>query len=458
MRPILRCLGLSFCLAAACTPVGSLPTDPDPTGTDTPPAVPQATHVGEKEPTQPTPGPYVVDPTTMTAKVMFGYQGWFACPGDGAPPDRWVHWFRNQTPDAANATVDLWPDVSELAADELCETDMTLPGGGTAAVYSSYHPATVDRHFEWMADHDLDGVFLQRFSSELGDPAFFALRNQIANNARFGAEAHERVFAMMYDISGQNPATLVQTIQDDWMYLVDTLEITGSPRYLQHDGRPVLGLWGLGFNDRPGTPAEAAQLIDWFTTSAPAKYRVTLLGGVPTYWRTLNNDSKSDPAWASVYRSFDVISPWAVGRYADEAGADAFRSNLIEPDLAAADAAGAEYMPVVFPGFSWFNLNGGALNQIPRNGGQFYWRQAFNAVDAGASMIYVAMFDEVDEGTAMFKVAPTAAQAPAQGSWLTLDADGVTLPSDWYLQLGDETGKMLRGDTSVSEDMPISPP
>src|SRR5687768_2115622 len=45
-----------------------------------------------------------VDPTTMTAKHLFGYQGWFACPGDGSPRNRWVHWFRNNTPTAENAT------------------------------------------------------------------------------------------------------------------------------------------------------------------------------------------------------------------------------------------------------------------------------------------------------------------------------------------------------------------
>jgi len=37
-------------------------------------------------------------------------------------------------------------------------------------------------------------------------------------------------------------------------------------------------------------------------------------------------------------------------------------------------------------------------------------------------MLYGAMFDEVDEGTALFKVAPNAASEPAQGSYVALDA------------------------------------
>jgi hypothetical protein len=184
---------------------------------------------------------------------------------------------------------------------------------------------------------------------------------------------------------------------------------------------------------------------------------VTLLGGVPTDWRTLSNDSRTDAAWADIYRSFDVISPWSVGRYADAAGADDFRRNKIAPDLAAAQAAGVEYMPVVFPGFSWKNLHDGPLNQIPRNGGTFFWHQVHNAIDAGSTMLYGAMFDELDEATAMFKIAATAGDAPAQGDFVTLDADNQALPSDWYLRLAGEASKMLRGDIPLSASIPITP-
>ena len=50
-----------------------------------------------------------VDTSTLDRKMLMGYQGWFACPGDGAPVNRWVHWFRSQTPTATNATFDFWP-------------------------------------------------------------------------------------------------------------------------------------------------------------------------------------------------------------------------------------------------------------------------------------------------------------------------------------------------------------
>ncbi len=397
-----------------------------------------------------------VDSTTLNRKLLMGYQGWFACAGDGSPVNAWIHWFRSQTPTATNATVDFWPDISELDADELFTTSMTLTNGSPAKLYSAFKQKTVVRHFKWMRDNQLDGVFLQRFSSELSDPNFFALRNQVAANVRLGAETYGRIFAVMYDISGQPASTLVSTLTNDWAYLVNTMKITSSPRYARHNGKPVLAIWGFGFTDRPGTPQDAQTVINYFKSAG-----VTLMGGVPTYWRTLNNDSQSDPAWATVYRSFDIISPWAVGRYGDLAGADGFKQNLIVPDLADANSHGLGYMPVIFPGFSWVNLmqgmNGSTLNQIPRNGGSFYWRQAYNAVAAGCTMIYGAMFDEVDEGTAMYKLAPTPNELPVQGSWVPLNIDGQALPSDWYLRLADEATKMLRGDRPLQLSIPIAP-
>jgi hypothetical protein len=393
-----------------------------------------------------------VDASTMTGKLLMGYQGWFGCPGDGSASSGWIHWFRSQNPVATDATVDFWPDVSELDPDELFPTSMTYSNGAPAKLYSAYNAKTVLRHFKWMRDNHLDGVFLQRFSSGVSDASTFARMNKVANNVRAGADAYRRVFAIMYDISGHPTNTLVSQLTNDWLYLVNTLQITNSSRYLRHNGKPVVAIWGFGFSGRQDTPQQAQDVINFFKSAG-----LTVMGGLPTYWRTLNNDAQSDPAWAAVFRSFDIISPWSVGRYGDIAGADNFRQNLIVPDMAEAAANGREYLPVIFPGFSWFNLNAGPLNQIPRNGGTFYWEQAYNAKLSGCTMIYGAMFDEVDEGTAMYKLAPTTNEIPAQGSWVPLNIDGVSLPSDWYLRLANEASKMLRGDVPLQNTIPIAP-
>jgi hypothetical protein len=51
----------------------------------------------------------------------------------------------------------------------------------------------------------------------------------------------------------------------------------------------------------------------------------------------------------------------------------------------------------------------------------------------------------VNEGTAIFKVAENAAQAPAGQTFVNLDQDGVAVSSDFYLRLVNDAGKMIKG-------------
>jgi predicted phosphodiesterase len=331
-----------------------------------------------------------VDAGTLNNKIMAGYQGWFNADGDGAGRG-WRHWAdgSGNTPDADNITIDMWPDIREYDANELFDTSFKYSNGANAGLYSAYTPKTVERHVKWMQDYGIDGVFVQRFIGE-ATGSFRGMRDRVLQNVRAGAEKYGRVFANMYDISGGNAASLVNDIKNDWMHLVDDLRITESSRYLHHNGRPVLSIWGFNCNGRPGSAAQALEIIRWLTTDAPAKYRVTVKLGVDDDWRTDSAD------WQAAYRNADIISPWAVGRYNDNSGADRFRNNIIEPDLADLNNANIDYMPVVFPGFSWWNLKGEKFNHIKRNGGRFFWRQFYNAIDAGANMVYVAMVDEVD--------------------------------------------------------------
>ncbi len=138
------------------------------------------------------------------------------------------------------------------------------------------------------------------------------------------------------------------------------------------------------------------------------------------------------------------------------AGAGSWRRHEIAPDLTALQGTDVAHMPVIWPGFSWHNLRDGGspLNQIPRRGGRFFWRQAYNATDAGARMLYVAMDDEVDEGTAMFKIAVNASQVPGTERFVTLDAGGEAVPADRYLRLMGEASRMLRGERALSPAMP----
>ena len=65
-------------------------------------------------------------------------------------------------------------------------------------------------------------------------------------------------------------------------------------------------------------------------------------------------------------------------------------------------------------------------------------------------MIYVAMFDEVDEGTAIFKCTN---DVPVDDKSKFVTFEG--LPSDFYLWLTGAGGKMLRGEIPLSAALPV---
>jgi hypothetical protein len=402
-----------------------------------------------------TPLPHTtVDTSTMKHKLLMGYQGWFTCQGDGSNTG-YLHWFKNDIPEAANFQVDMWPDTSELTPQERCPTNMKYPNGETAYLYSAYNPKTVMRHFQWMSQYGVDGVFVQRFGAELTVPTHFATRNVVTRNVQAGAEAYGRVFAVEYDTTGMDSSTFVNVLETDWKYMVDVLKITASPAYLHQNGKPVLEVWGVGFIEHPGSPGQAMELVNFFEHNPDPKYQVTLVGGVPHEWRVLQGDSQTDPAWANFYCALNVINPWTVGLYSSDMEVDQYKLKMIQ-DMATATKCGAEYMPVVFPGTAFHNNNHANLfNATPRRGGNLYWRQVYNAVSIGVPMIFNAMFDEVDEDTAMYKIAATKEDQPVGVDLVSMDTDGHNLPNDWYLRLAGAATQMLRGEIPLAKNIPI---
>ncbi len=393
---------------------------------------------------------YTPDPSTLDKKVMFGYQGWQATPNDGSGNHVWRHWFGRSSPDSANANFDVWPDMREYPKGVTEPTNMTYPDGSKATLYSAYKYGTVDVHFKWMKEHNLDGVFEQRFVTDVRQSGGRKHFNQVVLNVKKASEKYQRVFCIMYDISGAGP-NWKSELMNDWQQLVDSLEVTKSKSYLHHKGRPLLAIWGIGFDHTKfATVAQTDSLLNWFHSTAPKKYQATIMGGVNDNWLTHTSE------WKAVYDKLDVLSPWAVGRYHDEGSTDRFKNNDIVPDKAYCDQKKIDYLPVIFPGFSWYNLRHGKspFNQIPRNGGAFYWHQSYNVLSAGVNMVYIAMYDEVDEGTAMYKLAPTAAQKPVHGTFISADQDGMALPSDWYLRLAEGTSDILRGNKKNTNQIP----
>ncbi len=362
----------------------------------------------------------------LAGKVLCGYQGWFTAPGDGTGIE-WFHYARGGKFEPGSSNIEYWPDVRELDQDERVPTAFRHKDGRTAEVYSAANPKTVARHFRWMRDYGIDGVFVQRFGSDLRGEQMRAFRDKVLQNCRAGAEANGRLFAVMYDLSGLQKGETA-TIREDWKRIRDLVK---SPQYLREGKKPVVAVWGVGFNDnRKYTTEECADFVDFLHADG-----AVVMLGVPTYWRTGDRDAL--PGLEKTLAKADVLSPWAVGRFGADEAARGYANDTLKGDLAWCQAHKQTLMPVAFPGFSWHNMNPGSpQDQIPRRKGAFLKTQfdAYRAV--GAKTAYVAMFDEMDEGTAIFKCAPDAPEG-----FLTYG----DLPSDFYLRLvGEETKKMRR--------------
>ena len=387
-----------------------------------------------------------VDSKTLTGKVFCGYQGWFSCDGDGANLG-WAHWAKhgNQPFAPGNVCVDLWPDVSEYDADERFATRFKRADGRFAEVFSSSNRKTVLRHFQWMQEYGIDGAFVQRFANGLRDPNLLHQKNSVLSHARAGAEQTGRAFAVMYDLSGL-AAGAMYTVREDWKVLQTGMKITENLAYLHHKGRPVVAVWGVGFNDnRSYSLSECLKLLQWLKAEG-----CTVMLGVPSFWREGRRDAVDDPLLLELLKQADIVSPWTVGRYRTPEEARQHAKLVWQPDRDWCEGRRIDFLPVVYPGFSWHNLKGDRLGDIPRLKGQFLWSQLAAAKRTGCEMIYVAMFDEVDEGTAIFK----CTNDPPTGNGAKF-LNYEQLPSDFYLRLVGEGGKMLRGERPVTEALPI---
>lgn len=388
---------------------------------------------GAKEPLHP----------SLEGKVVTGYQGWFRAEGDASGLG-WVHYGPGKRFSPQACTFDLWPDLSEFTPEERYPSPFKFADGKTADLFSSVHPLTVRRHFRWMKEYGIDGAMLQRFAVGLGKGRGAESLDVVLRNCTEAAIAEGRSLTVMYDLSGLTPDKF-PIVAADWRRLVAAGQ-TKSACAQHHQGKPLVALWGIGFKDRAPALAEwSALLADIRSTGA------AVMLGVPTYWRELKNDSIPEPALHALLRQADILSPWTVGRYADPKGAATLADKIWKPDLAWCQTEQKAYLPVIFPGFSWSNLSSlrgkaAKLDQIPRRGGKFLWSQAVAARAAGARTLYVAMFDEIDEGTAIMKC---GGPRPV-GNFVDLS----DAPTDHYLWLSGQAGRMLRGEIPASSDLP----
>ncbi|MDR2057075.1 MAG: GDSL-type esterase/lipase family protein [Dysgonamonadaceae bacterium] len=375
--------------------------------------------------------------------VMAGYQGWFSCPGDGA--DRgWYHYLgRDGSFRPGSCKVDMWPDVSEY--DKVYKTEFVFADRRPAYVMSSYDESTVETHFRWMREYGIDGVFVQRFVAEIKRPKSYNQLNKVWQSAINAANANNRAIGVMYDLSGMVPGDeqLVLKDIDAISAQYDIQERRDNPSYLHHNGKPLVAVWGVGFNDNRKYGFKEAEII----IDALIERGFSVLIGVPTHWRKRQSDTLDDPELHRLIKKCDIVMPWFVGRYNEKTFFP--YQQLVKEDIAWCKKNNVDYAPLAFPGFSWVNMREGST-PIPRNRGSFYWKQLSSYINQGAEMLYLAMFDEIDEGTAIFKC---ATQVPVGESYfLPLDAD---LGSDYYLYLAGQASRMLRKEIPFTEKVPV---
>ncbi len=396
---------------------------------------------------------------TYEGRVMCGYQGWFRAPDDGAN-EGWGHYAARGKFDAAHVHLDFWPDVSEY--EKTYPTALTNRDGSVARVFSSWDASTTDLHFRWMEQHGIDGVFVQRFFGATRNEAARRKSRTILANALAASQKHGRAIALMYDLSGlRDQGEDCSAIMQDWRELVDEMKLTAqgtNQTYLYHRGKPLVAIWGLGFPDRDYNIRNIGidRLIQFFKND-PTYGGCSVMLGVPNYFRTLETDCRPDPYLHEILAMADVVMPWTVQRFTPLLHADAARyAAQVKNDVAWCAERKVDYAACVCPGFSWFNLGkiefggGPPLNQIPRQKGAFYWSQISGAIQSGAPMLYVAMFDEMDEGTAIFKCSNQLPVGPQ-----LCDYEG--LPTDHYLWLTGQASRMLRREIPFTAKLPARP-
>ena len=441
---------------------------------------------------------------TYRGLVMAGYQGWHGTPGDGCPhnpAEGWPHYASVAQqpfvfePGVLRNNIDFWPDVSEYEMT-YAATGFTSPDGTTTRLYSSYDASTVSLHFKWMKQYGIDGVFMQRFVSQITDNTALQHSNKVLASAMTASNEYARAISIMYDMVGMDASTSVDVVLNDARKQMQKYNLmdrsAGQRYYLYHNGKPLVGLVSVGQNSAPYTIAQAQAIVDGLQAMG-----FSIMLGVPAYWRSADGsgDVVNDPAITALVKDVDIIMPWFVGAY-DYDGtvkttplgsfANFFNQRIVD-DFTTAASYGVEYCPLVFPGFSDRNMHPDHT-VYDRHSGDFYWQQIHKFINQGATMLYVAMFDEIDEGTAIYKClrknevpsneyskdyyvvfengAYRRSDEPVTVSgngWCRKASElGVTfngiennLGSDYYLRLTGEAGKILKGQATLTGNKPF---
>jgi hypothetical protein len=327
----------------------------------------------------------------------------------------------------------LFPDLSEFGPEERFKTGIIKPDGTAVEVYSSVNKDTVDRHFQWMRDYRIDGAFVRRFALGLRHSRARSHTLTVLQNARAGAAANGRTYAVMYELMGME-ADKIDLLIKDWKDLTQVHGITSDDAYLKHEGKPVVAISGIGYSDRDYSLAECRQLIEFLQAQGCA-----IMVSVPSDWRSLDSDAIADPTLLDLLATVDIINPTSIGSYETPRAVRDYASTIWRSDKAWCDARGIDYIPAIFPGYSRGSFDEKDQDAVPRQHGKLLWAQFQSAKSVGCQMALVVSFDGMNNGTAILKFDKTATNLP--------DINGIgfeDIPNDYYLKLTGDGGMLLK--------------
>ncbi len=340
-----------------------------------------------------------VDATTLEGKTIAGYQGWFSCPDDKTGMRNWGHWQRGD----GKAAVDMLPDTSEWPQQPGCLAPFLKDAHDQPAhLYSSQDPAVVDRQVKWLKDYSVSGLAVQTFLSTLKDPKRKEGRDVVLRNVARASAKYGRTYMITYDVNGAGE-DWAHTVEQDWEEVVGG-GFTRDGRYLHHLGKPVVEIWGAGYNRGRVDVQSVMDLLRYFS-AGPTDTRASVMLGVPMTWRSETSHKDGEASWLDVFSRVASISPWVVGAYSSPSQASGLIKQWAAGDIGFCEAHHIVYVPVIFPGFSDANSSGRdeKFERAPRQCGALFRSEISSLLSLKAKSFYIAMFDEANEGTAIFK-------------------------------------------------------
>jgi len=398
-----------------------------------------------------------VDITSLKGLWLTGYQAWARTPNDGTD-SKWQHYFVTYHTGQRVWVVDGLPDTSEFKDEDKEIVENLFDGDGLpVALVSGANPNVIDTHFKWMRDYDIDGVWLQRFlmsSPGLQGEKSFPVRNKIMDEVVKASKKYGRGWAINFDLVDVPAEILVDEIKKEWKRMVDLGYTTLDNRYIHHNGLPVVHLWSVTYPDEMSlrshsNPQIAEELLEFFNTKG--KYQAFFVAGTNWSWTREVNQAK----WRDFYDEIKCVVSWNVGHaYPDKKDPSKFSAytDIWKDAERISKEKDILWIPTIYPSFSWQNMN---INQTEtwatsrkgRRKGEFLWEQLYMINEVNADSVFLAMWDELDEWTAFFKVLPNP---PPEENFLGTEGK----PSDWILQLVRHARYLMRNNKPFPKEIP----